>query len=125
VREIAILPSSIFRWSAGSCYAYLALNSCDRGCYDRCRHYLKEAVCADPALLLKTSVYRTFMRTLLGVITNQRGKPRTGEGLSVFLEKKGKGSSLDSKRKGKRRFISNRIFENIERRRLSSLIEVP
>lgn len=118
------LPSSIFRWSAGCFYAYLALNSCDWGCYDRCLHYLKEAVCADPAWLLKTSIYRTFMGTLVGVITNRRGKHRAGEILSLFLEKQGKGPSLDSEKKGKRPFISNRIFENIERRRLSALIEV-
>ena len=30
------LPFSIFRWSAGFFYAYLAQNSCDWGCYDRC-----------------------------------------------------------------------------------------
>ena len=118
------LPSSIFRWSAGCFYAYIAQNSCDWGCYDRCLSYLKEAVRADPALLLKTSIYRTFMGTLLGIITDPREKHRAREVSSWFLEKKGKGSGVDSKEKRKRSFISNRIFENIERRRLSVLVEV-
>src|SRR6516165_8701901 len=34
------LPSSIFRWSAGKFYAYLAQNSYHWGYYDRCLRYL-------------------------------------------------------------------------------------
>jgi hypothetical protein len=119
------LRSSIFRWSAGSFYEYLAQNSWNWGYYDRCLRYLKKAVYADPALLLKTGIYRRFMGTLRRIIANPREKHRSGEALSLSLEKKGKGPTLNSNKKGKRPFISNRIFENIERRRLSSLIEVP
>jgi glycosyltransferase involved in cell wall biosynthesis len=120
-----VLPSSIFRWSAGSFFEYLAQNSWDWGYYDLSLRYLKKAVYADPALLLKTGIYRRFMGTLLRMIANPCEKHRAAEVLSLSLEKEGKGPSLDSKKKGKRPFISNRIFENIERRRLSSLIEVP
>jgi glycosyltransferase involved in cell wall biosynthesis len=117
-------PSSIFRWSAGCFYEYIAQKSYHSGYCGPCLRYLKEAIRADPALLLTTRVYRTFIGNLLNIIMGPREKHGAREDLSLFLEKKGKGSSMDSKEKGKRPFISNRIFENIERRRLSALVEV-
>ena len=116
------LPSSIFRWSAGNFYAQLVRSSYHWGCYDQCLRYLNKAVRADPALLLTTSVYRTFIGILLKVILDSREKHPAGEVLSLLPEKNGKGPSVDSKKKGNRPFISNRIFENVERRRWSAAL---
>jgi glycosyltransferase involved in cell wall biosynthesis len=111
------LPTSFFRWSAGNFYSRLLLNSYHWGYYDRCLRYLKEAVHADPALLLTTGIYRTSIGSLLNIIMGSRRKYSAGEMPSVLHEKKGNGFGMDSKINGKRPFISNRIFENIERRR--------
>lgn len=116
------LPSSVFRWSAGNFYWRLVQNSYHWGYYDRCLRYLKEAVLADRALLLTTSVYRTFIRSLLNITMVSRKKRAVGEVSSLLPEKNGKPPSIDSKKNGKRPFISNRIFENIERRRWSAAL---
>jgi hypothetical protein len=84
---------------------------------------LKEAVRADPALLLTTGLYRTSIGSLLNAIMDSRGKYSPGEVPSLLPEKKGKGPCMDSKKNGKRPFISNRIFEKIERRRWSAVLE--
>ena len=111
------LPSWIFRWSAGYHYAFLVKTAYRWGDYDRGLRYLKAAVLANPALLLRTSIYRTLVGILL---INSCGKQAAGEILSLLPEKKGKSPSIDSKKNGKRPFISDRIFENIERRRWSA-----
>jgi len=116
------LPSSIFRWSAGNFYFWLVQNSYHSDCHDRCLRYLKEAVRADPALLLTTGVYRTFIGSLLNAIMGSRGKCSARELPSLLLEKEGKGPGMDSKKTGKRPFISNRIFNNIQRRRWSAAL---
>jgi glycosyltransferase involved in cell wall biosynthesis len=65
------LPSSIFRLSGGRFYLNL-VQKCHHWGYDRwCLRYLKEAVRADPALLLTAGVYRTFIRTLLKAISGR------------------------------------------------------
>ena len=115
------LPSSIFRWSAGNFYSYLAQNSFHWGHYDRCLRYLKKAVHADPALLLTTGVYRRSIESLLNAIVDSRGNRSAREVPSLLPEEKGKGPGIDSKN-GKRPFISNRIFEHIERRRWSAAL---
>jgi len=111
------LPNSIFRWSAGNFYSNLVQNSYHWGYYDRCLRYLKEAVRADPALLLTTGIYRRSIWSLLYATMGSRGKYSAREIPSVLHEKNWKGPGMDSKKNGKRPFISNRIFENIERRR--------
>jgi hypothetical protein len=116
------LPSSAFCWSAGNFYRHLVRNSYHRGYYDRCLRYLKEAVLADPVLLLTTSVYRTFIGSMFNVTMVSRKKHAVGEVLSLLPEKNGKSPSIDSKKNGKPPFISNRIFENIERRRWSAAL---
>ena len=115
------LPCSIFRWSAGYFYAHLGQNSYRLGYYDRCVRCLKEAVTADPALLLTTGVYRAFIGSLLNIITDSRGK-HPARVLSLLPEQKGKGPGTDSRKNGERPFLSNRIFENIERRRWSAVL---
>jgi glycosyltransferase involved in cell wall biosynthesis len=116
------LASSIFRWSAGNYYSHLVRNSVYWGCCNRCLHYLKEAVRADPALLLTTGFYRTSIRSLLNGVMNSHGKNSARELPPLLPEKKGRGPGIDSEQNGKRPFISNRIFENIERRRWSAAL---
>jgi glycosyltransferase involved in cell wall biosynthesis len=116
------LPSSIFRWSTGNFYSRLVNYSFHLGCYHRCVRYLKEAVRADPALLLTTGVYRRSIGSLLKATMDSRGKYSAREVPPVLPEKKGKSPSVESKKNGKRPFISNRIFENIERRRWSAAL---
>jgi len=116
------LPSSIFRWSAGNFFSRLAHNSFHFCCYDRYLRYLKEAVRVDPALLLTTGVYRRSIGILLKAIMDSRGKYSEREAPSLLAEMKGKGPGMESKKNGKRPFISNRIFENIERRRWSAAL---
>ena len=116
------LASSIFRWSAGNFYMHFGQNSYHWGYYDRCLRYLKKAVLADPALLLTTGVYRTFIRSLLNLTMVSKGKHAVGEVSSLLPEKKGISPGLDSKKNGKRPFISNRIYEDIERRRWSAVL---
>lgn len=116
------LSSSIFRWSAGNFYMHFGQNSYHWGYYVRCLRYLKKAVLADPALLLRTTVYRTFIRSLLNLTMVSKGKHAVGEVSSLLPKKKGKSPGLDSKKNGKRPFISNRIYEDIERRRWSAVL---
>jgi glycosyltransferase involved in cell wall biosynthesis len=117
------LSSAIFRWSAGCFYLYLVKNSYHWGYYYRCLRYLKEAVLADPALLLTTSVYKTSIRTLLKVITDSAGKNTGREWLPLRPDTKERMTNVDSQKKKKRPFISNRIFESIERRRWAAALD--
>jgi hypothetical protein len=65
------LPSSIFRLAGGRFYLNL-VQKCYHWGYDRwCLRYLKEAVRADPALLLSADVYRTFIRTLVRTLSDR------------------------------------------------------
>jgi hypothetical protein len=80
---------------------------------------LKEAVCANPALLLTTRIYRAFLRSLLKLIMDPGGN-HLAEQVRPSPEKKGIGADSDSRKERKRPFISNRIFEHIERRRWSA-----
>jgi glycosyltransferase involved in cell wall biosynthesis len=117
------LPSSIFCWSAGHFYMYLVKKSYRWGYYGRCLRYLKEAVGSDPALLLTTDVYRILIRALLKVIMDSGGKHLARETLPLMPDENGKGPDLESRKKRKHPFISNRIFQNIEQRRWSAAFE--
>ena len=117
------LPSSIFRWSAGYFYAYLVKNSYRWGYYDQCLRYLKEAVRSDPALLLTTDVYRILIQAFLKAIMGPGEKRLARQVLPLMPEENGKGLNLESKKKRKRPFISNWIFENIEQRRWCAALE--
>jgi glycosyltransferase involved in cell wall biosynthesis len=116
------LPTSIFRWSAGNYYSHLAQNSFRWGYYDRCLRCLGKALRADPALLLTTGVYRRSIGSLLNAVMDSLGKYSAREVAPLLPEKRGKGPRMDPKKNGKRPFISNRIFENIERRRWSAAL---
>jgi len=114
------LPSSIFRWSAGCFYLRLVENSNCRWDPYRSLRYLKEAVRADPALLLMTTVYKTSIQALRTVITGALGINPGRELLVSPPDKKENRLNAGSK---KRPFISNRIFDNIERRRWSAALD--
>jgi glycosyltransferase involved in cell wall biosynthesis len=114
------LRSSLFRWSAGSFYLYLVQNSYLWGHYHGCLRFLQKAVCADPALLLSTSIYKTSVRTLLKTITESRVK---SSGRDRPADQKRGRPGADSPKKTKRPFISNRIFDIIERRRWSAALD--
>lgn len=118
------LPCSAFRWSAGNFYRYLAQNAYHRGYYERSLHYLKQAVFADPTLLLTTNIYRTFIGSLLNIPMVLPKEHAIQEVLSLVQEKQGQGHSpsTNSNKNRKPPFISNRIFENIERRRWSAAL---
>jgi glycosyltransferase involved in cell wall biosynthesis len=107
------LPSAAFRWSTGYFYLYVATNCCWWGQYSCCLSYLKQAVRANPILLLKTDVYLLLFKSLLGVIRNPGGI-QFSERVRPSLEKKEKRADLDSRKGRRRSFISNRIFSRIE-----------
>jgi glycosyltransferase involved in cell wall biosynthesis len=117
------LPSSIFRWSAGYFYSHLVQISYRWGYYQRCLRYSKEAVRADPALLLTAAFYRTFIKSLFNVMMASRRKQRAPEARPSSSEKKEKESHVNTEKKGRHRFISERIFESIERRRWSTALD--
>jgi glycosyltransferase involved in cell wall biosynthesis len=77
------LPSSIFRLSAGCFYLYL-VQTCHYWAYDRwCFRYLKEAVHADPTLLLRPGIYRTFIRILLNLVRDSGGETSRQRGPAI------------------------------------------
>ncbi len=98
------LPSASFRWSAGSFYLSLVYTCYHWGHYSRCPRCLKEAVCANPVLLLNTGIYRMFLKSVLNIIRGLTGDHLT-ERVQPPPEKKGKGVALYSKKKRKRPFI--------------------
>src|SRR5207244_49689 len=67
------LPSASFRWSGGYFYLYLAHKCYDWGHYFRHLRYLKEAICANPVLLLKAGIYWKFMASVFNIISGSTG----------------------------------------------------
>jgi glycosyltransferase involved in cell wall biosynthesis len=115
------LPSAAFRWSAGYFYLYLVRKGYRWGHYPGCLRYLKEAVLANPVLLLKTTVYRIFMKSFFGIAVDWIGSPFPKE-VRPLPEEKERKANLSSKKKKKRPFISNRIFKRIELSRWSAAL---
>jgi glycosyltransferase involved in cell wall biosynthesis len=115
------LPSAAFRWSAGNFYLHLVKTCFQWGHYSCCPSHLKEAVRANPVLLLKTWIYRAFLRSLLKIILDSSGN-HLAEQVQPWPEKKGKGADLNYQKERKRPFISNRIFEHIELTRWSAAL---
>jgi glycosyltransferase involved in cell wall biosynthesis len=114
-------PLAIFRWSTGRFYHYLVGRCFRSGHYSRCPRYLKEAVLADPVLLLSTDIYRALLKTLLKVIMHPSGN-LPAEQIRPWPKKTGKEADSNS-RKGRRfPFISNRFFEHIDRARWSATL---
>ncbi len=117
------LSSSIFGWSAGSFYLYLARSCYHRGHYRWCLRYLKEAVRADFALMLTTGIYRTVFATLRNMIEDPQGNKMVQMFLQPPPQNEGQEIKGNSNNNKKRPFISNWIFENIERRRWSDALD--
>jgi glycosyltransferase involved in cell wall biosynthesis len=116
------LPSAAFRWSAGYFYLYLENKCSDFGHFSWSLRYLKEAVHANPVLLLKTGIYRKFMKDLLDLITGSNGN-NLAKQVRPSSEEKRNQADLHPKKKRKRQFISNRIFRRVEQTRWSAALD--
>jgi glycosyltransferase involved in cell wall biosynthesis len=117
------LRSSLFRWSAGSFYLYLVKISNLWDHHNQCLRFLQEAVRADPALLLRTSVYKTSLRAFLKTIASSRVRNLGRKLLLWPADQKRERPGPNSQKKKKRTFISDRLFDNIERRRWSAALD--
>jgi len=115
------LPSAAFRWSAGRFYLHLASRCYDLRHHFRCLHYLKEAACANPLLLLTAGIYKKFVKSALNTIAGSTAN-RLAEQGRPSPKKKGKGADLRSKTKKRRRFMSNWFFRYIELTRWSAAL---
>jgi glycosyltransferase involved in cell wall biosynthesis len=112
------LPAATFRWSAGYFYQYLVGKS-DLGEHHSWRfRYLKKAVCANPWYLLKPGTYKNFIKFSLNMATGSTSWKKFLKRVRPSSDKKGQEDILNGKSKRKRPFISNRIFEHVECRRL-------
>jgi hypothetical protein len=108
------LPSAAFRWSTGYFYLYTATKCCWWGQYSSFLSYVKEAIHANPILLLKTEIYLLLFKRLLDFIRDLSGI-RVAERARPLLEKKKeKRAGSDSRKVRRRSFISNRIFSRLE-----------
>ncbi len=101
------LPAATFRWSGGYFYLYLADKCYDWRDYPKCLRYLKEAISANPVLLLKAGIYKTFVKSVFNPVTRPTSKGSER-------------ASLHSKRRRKRPFILNAIFRHFELARWSA-----
>jgi glycosyltransferase involved in cell wall biosynthesis len=104
------LPAATFRWSGGYFYLYLADKSYDWRDHPRCVRYLKEAVSANPVLLLKAGIYKTFVKSVFNLVTRSTSK---GSEKGILHSKKGR----------KRPFILNAIFRRFELARWSAALQ--
>ncbi|MBV8174391.1 MAG: glycosyltransferase family 2 protein [Verrucomicrobia bacterium] len=116
------LPAATFRWSAGNFYVYLVGRCMRWGHYARCFRFLKEAVRADPVLLLSTNVYRALLKSLLKLIMRPSGN-RPAEPVRPRPKKTGEQAGLNSEKGRRFPFISNRLFEQIELERWSGALK--
>ncbi len=96
----------VFRWSAGHFYFWLAQRQHRCAHWGCCLRYLLKAVCANPVLLLSTGSYRMFIMSLFNASTGSR-----------------KNHFAEPKRKRRRPFILNRLFERIELTRWSAALD--
>jgi glycosyltransferase involved in cell wall biosynthesis len=104
------LPTVTFRWSAGYFYIYLADKCHHWNHFSKCLHYLRQAIWANPVLLLKPGIYKTSVRSAFGIVIGSNGKPKKAVRLS----------------RGKRRkhaVFLNKIFRHIEVVRWSAALE--
>ena len=101
------LPAATFRWSGGYFYLYLANKCYDSRDYPGCLRYLKEALSANPVLLLKAGIYKIFVKSVFNPITrsNSKGSER---------------AILHSKKRRKYPSILNAVFRHFELARWSA-----
>lgn len=104
------LPAATFRWSGGYFYLYLADKCYDWRDYGSCVRYLKEAVSANPVLLLKAGIYKTFAKSVFNLVIRPTSKRRER-------------AILHSKKRRKRSFILNVFFRHFELARWSAALQ--
>jgi glycosyltransferase involved in cell wall biosynthesis len=108
------LPSAAFRWSTGYFYLYTATKCCWWGQYSGFLSYVKEAVCANPILLLKTDIYLLLSKRFFDFIRDLSGFQLAERVRPLLKKKKEKRAGLDSRKVRRHSFISNRIFSRLE-----------
>ena len=101
------LPAAAFRWSGGYFYLYLANKCYDWRDYPGCLRYLKEAVSANPVLLLKAGIYKIFVKSVFNPLTRSTSK---GSERAI----------LHSKKRRKYPSILNAVFRHFELARWSA-----
>ena len=107
------LPSATFRWSGGGFYLYLADKCYHWGHYSRFFRYLKEAICANPVLLLNAGIYRILLKRVFNIFRVSIGN-RIVEAAPSSAEKIEKRVNFDHEKGRKRPSILNMVFRHIE-----------
>ena len=107
------LPSATFRWSGGSFYLYLTDKCYHWGHYSRFFRYLKEAICANPVLLLNAGIYRILLKRVFNIFRVSIGD-RIVEAAPSSAEKIEKRANFDHEKRRKRPSILNMVFRHIE-----------
>jgi glycosyltransferase involved in cell wall biosynthesis len=112
------LPSDTFRWSRGHFYRYLA-DRCEYwGNYPRFFRYFKDAIIANPVLLLDAVIYITLFKSVSRLVARSIGI-HLAELARETPERMGERVNL---RYSKRRQIVNVIFDHIEAKRWSAAV---
>ncbi len=109
------LPAATFRWSRGYFYLYLGNKCYEFGDYFQCLRHLKKAICANPLLLLKPGIYKTFIKSAFNPIARPTSKGSVG-------------TILHSDGRRTRPFILNGLllngpFRRLERARWSAALQ--
>jgi glycosyltransferase involved in cell wall biosynthesis len=112
------LPPTTFRWSTGNFYRYLANRCYEWGHYFLFLRYFKEAIAANPVLLLDAVTYSTLFKSVFDITASAggfdlapRGRVSPGRaGERVYL------------RRSKKSKILNIIFNHIEAKRWSAAL---
>jgi glycosyltransferase involved in cell wall biosynthesis len=112
------LPSDTFRWSRGHFYRYLA-DRCEYwGNHPRFFRYFKDAIMANPVLLLDAVIYVTLLKSVFRIAAGSIGI-HLGEPAQESPDKMGEPVNL---RYSKRRQIVNAVFDHIEAKRWSAAV---
>jgi glycosyltransferase involved in cell wall biosynthesis len=113
------LSSSLFAWSAGYFYLFLANKCFNAGAYSRCLGHLKDAALANPFFLLRTDLYRQVVKCVVRRATDRSSGDRP-EHVEPSPDGKENQAVASPKRQRKHGFISNRIYKRIELSRLTA-----
>jgi glycosyltransferase involved in cell wall biosynthesis len=112
------LPSDTFRWSRGHFYRYLAERCKYWGNHSRFFRYFRDAVVANPVLLLDAVTYITLFKSVFRLVARSIGI-HLAELTRETPERMGERVNL---RPSKRRQIVNVIFDRIEAKRWSAAL---
>jgi glycosyltransferase involved in cell wall biosynthesis len=103
------LPPTTFRWSCGNFYRYLANRCYYWGYYSRFLRYLKEAIVANPVLLLDAAIYSSLLKSVFDIVTGTARRD-----LAPGRVSPDKAEERVYLRRSKRSKILNMIFDHIE-----------